>query len=397
MPVQSSVSQKVQFVRGKLAGSSSGKGTKRSSSRARAACSGAALVTFAGLLGACGSSGGAKAAASGSSATSAPSGSTGSNGSSNAPSGKLTNVSVQLSYYPEGYDAPIYYAQAAGYFKAEGLNVSIHPSTGSGTTAEAVGNGNYNLGFVDAGVAAQQITKGVPITVVAGVFQKSPDATIFLQGKGISTPKDLEGKVMGDAAGTATSSLLPAFFAAAGVDASKVKLQDVQSSAENQLLLAGRIASFNSYGIENVPELQSKGAKATDFVWADYGLDLLGESLVANNSFLQSNPAVMKSFLAGFAKAYTAAQANPSAAVQALLAAQPSAAGGDKTAALGELKGAFGLLHTKASANLPIFVMAQSDWQSTLSVLAKYEKVTGERPVSSYYTNQYLPGGNSAG
>lgn len=359
----------------------------------RVACGGAALITLGGFLAACSSSGNKTSASSGSSATAAPSSGT----ASNPTSGKLTNVSIQLSYYPEGYDAPIYYAQAAGFFKAVGLNVSIHPSTGSGTTAEAVGNGNYNLGFVDAGVAAQQITKGVPITAVAGVFQKSPDATIFLQGKGINTPKDLEGKILGDAAGTATSSLLPAFLAAAGVNASKVHIQDVQSSAENQLLLAGRIAAFDSYGIENVPELLAKGAKATDFVWANYGLDLLGESVVANDSFLHSNSTVMKSFLAGYAKAYTAAEADPTAAVQALLAAQPSAAGGSKAVALAELKGAFSLLHTKASANLPMFVMAKSDWQSTLSVLATYEKVTGEKPVGSYYTNQYLPGGNSAG
>lgn len=340
---------------------------------------GAALVTAAGMLGACGSSGGSKATPGASS------------------SSKLTNVSVQLSYYPEGYDAPVYYGQAAGFFKAEGLNVSIHPSTGSGTTAEAVGNGSYDMGFVDAGVAATSITKGVPIKVIAGVFQKSPDATMYLKGHGINTPKDLEGKILGDAAGTATSELLPAFLAAAGVDASKVKVQDVESSAENQLLLSGRIQAFDSYGIENVPELQAQGAPAADFVWADYGLDLLGESLVANTSYLGSHAAVVRHFLAAYIKAYKAAQADPSAAVKAVLTAEPSAAGGSVPAATGELSGAFGLLHTKASANLPIFVMANSDWQSTLSVLAKYEKLTGEKPVSDYYTNQYLPGGSSAG
>src|ERR1043166_6624003 len=70
-------------------------------------------------------------------------------GSGAAQSGPPAKVVFSLDFIPLGRHAPWYAALAEGYFKDEGLDVSIIPAQGTAQVIQAVEAGTANIGFVD--------------------------------------------------------------------------------------------------------------------------------------------------------------------------------------------------------------------------------------------------------
>src|SRR5262245_66291028 len=60
-----------------------------------------------------------------------------------------TSVSFSLAYEIDGRAAPFLLPFDKGYFKAEGVNVSIAPASGSQETIERVAAGTYATGLAD--------------------------------------------------------------------------------------------------------------------------------------------------------------------------------------------------------------------------------------------------------
>jgi len=58
-------------------------------------------------------------------------------------------VTLSLDFIPLGRHAPWYTALAQGYFREEGLDVSIIPSQGIAQAIQAVESGTANIAFVD--------------------------------------------------------------------------------------------------------------------------------------------------------------------------------------------------------------------------------------------------------
>lgn len=334
------------------------------------------------LLAACQTGAGGGSASSGPTGTAAASGGT----------GKLTPVSLRLSWIAEGYDAATFLAQKKGYFEDEGLDVTIGEGNGSGTTTKLIGNKSDDIGYGDSATVAKAIATGVPVKVVGVMFQKSPLGTIYNVDSGIKEPKDLEGARIGDTPGSGTSQIFPAFLGLAGVDKSKIQIVNVDPSSLNQTLLTGRIDGFNSYPMENVPILNAKGGNVDSIEWADYGLSMLGTGVIVNKDTLKERPEIVRSFLKALVRGWEYSQEHPEEAVDALLEAYPKAAGGDRNTALEQFRRASEKLHTDHSKDKPLLWMAAEDWTSTQDILAKYADLKGTRPIEEYYTNDFLPG-----
>src|SRR5262245_48873984 len=60
-----------------------------------------------------------------------------------------TKIVFSLDFIPLGRHAPWYAALAEGYYKDEGLDVSIIPAQGTAQVIQAVESGTANIGFVD--------------------------------------------------------------------------------------------------------------------------------------------------------------------------------------------------------------------------------------------------------
>ncbi len=134
----------------------------------------------------------------------------------------LTKVVFSLDFIPLGRHAPWYAAIAEGFFKAEGLDVSIIPSQGGANVIQNVAAGTANLGFMGVPEVAIARSTGARLKMVAVNYQKQPIAVFSLQsGANVTTAKQLEGLTLGSGSGSFTP---PRFCRASWLDRNWIRV-----------------------------------------------------------------------------------------------------------------------------------------------------------------------------
>jgi NitT/TauT family transport system substrate-binding protein len=58
--------------------------------------------------------------------------------------------------------------------------------------------------------------------------------------------------------------------------------------------------------------------------------------------------------------------------------------------ALLEINGTMTIIHTKHTKDKPVMWSAKEDWQESQDLLQKYAKLSEQKDMSKYYTNEYL-------
>ena len=122
-----------------------------------------------------------------------------------------TNVRFLHEWRFEGHVAPFLVALEKGHFKAEGVNVTVDPGTGSLDSINRVASGAYDMAIADINslIRFRDNPANVPLKAVMMVYDSPPFAILTLKKNNIRTPKDLEGKVLGAPAADGAWAQLP--------------------------------------------------------------------------------------------------------------------------------------------------------------------------------------------
>ncbi len=106
-------------------------------------------------------------------------------------------VTVQLKWLPQAQFAGYYVAQSKGYYKAEGLDVTIKPGGPDISPVQVIaGNGaDVVVNWMPDALAAREA--GVPLVNIAQVFNQSGLMLTCKKASGVSSPKDFKGKTLG--------------------------------------------------------------------------------------------------------------------------------------------------------------------------------------------------------
>ena len=105
----------------------------------------------------------------------------------------LTPVTLQTDWYPQPEHGGFYDAQIRGYYKDEGLDVTIRPG-GPYINAEqqvSVGEAQFAMGSSDR--VLQAVGNGEPIVAVAATMQRDPQALMVHQDSPVKSFQDLDG------------------------------------------------------------------------------------------------------------------------------------------------------------------------------------------------------------
>ena len=106
-------------------------------------------------------------------------------------------VTVQLKWLPQAQFAGYYVAQSKGYYKAEGLDVTIKPGGPDISPVQVIaGNGaDVVVNWMPDALAAREA--GVPLVNIAQVFNQSGLMLTCKKSSGVATSKDFKGKTLG--------------------------------------------------------------------------------------------------------------------------------------------------------------------------------------------------------
>ena len=301
----------------------------------------------------------------------------------------LTKVTVRLAFIAGGIDAPFFVAKSKGYFEAEGLDVEIIDGTGSTDTIQAVGNGSVQLGNAGLGALAQASAQAKfdNITAVFGLVQKDPSSIISLKGSGIASPKDIEGKKFATEAGNFSDGMIGAWAAVNGVDLDKVEL--IVTDNYMQALLKGDADFINAWANPDGDKVAAFAEIEPPMLFADYGVNLLGSSVIVRKDWLAENGELMKGYLRAITKAHADVLANPEEALDPFTENPPVA---DREAIATETEVMEKYRHTARTEGKPFGYVDPEDLKQTISLLETYADIpTGWVTPEMVYTDAYLP------
>ena len=246
-----------------------------------------------------------------------------------APAAAQVPIKMVLNWKYEGAQSWFFLAQDKGYFKEEGLDVTIDQGEGSAASIPKVAAGAYQAGFGDMNALIDLASKR-PADAPVGVYMlyNTPPFTVVVKSDSpIKTPKDLEGKTIGGPANDGALKLFPVFAKLAKVDASKVTLTNMAPNLREQMLMRGQVDAV--FGYVNTIRFSARLAGIDPdtqlrFInYADHGLDLYSNAIVFSRSFARENPAAVKGFLKALNRAVAETVANPEAGMDAVMKREP--------------------------------------------------------------------------
>ena len=157
------------------------------------------------------------------------------------PAAAETAVHLKLDRKIDGPAAPFFVAIDKGYFKAEGLDVTIDAPTGEPQdTAKRLATINYDLAVADLNLLIKlrdQSATGAKAVFV--VFDKPPAAIIARRSRGLAAPGDLAGKILAAPANEPASARWPIFAKLNGIDTEKVRIDNVGLPVRDPMLAVG--------------------------------------------------------------------------------------------------------------------------------------------------------------
>jgi NitT/TauT family transport system substrate-binding protein len=299
----------------------------------------------------------------------------------------LEKLTVRFTWKLKGEYAPLYVALDKGYFKEEGLEVQLAEGNGAQNVLRAVATGTEKFGYGPAVAAAQAVTQGLPVKVAALYQTSAPMGVIAFPEIPLKAPKDLEGKRLAISVGETFGDMIRPFTRINNVDIGKIQLIQMDASARTTQFLTRKIDVMSVYLSNELPQLEHRvGKKFNVLKVTDYGLNVLGSSMYVSNAFAEQNPDTVKKLLRAIAKGYRDAIADPKEAARIMA----------KYMAVPELPQVLDqqvlatVITTNTPAGRPIGWQADADWQANLSLLKETGSITDVKPLSTYFTNQYL-------
>ena len=148
----------------------------------------------------------------------------------------LEKLTVRFTWKLKGEYAPLYVALEKGYYKAEGLDVQLAEGNGAQNVLKALAAGNENFGYGPAVAAAQAVSQGLPVKVVALYQTSAPMGVIAYPDTPLKGPKDLEGKRLAISVGETFGDMIRPFARVNNVDLSKILGISRSSSSSDSMV-----------------------------------------------------------------------------------------------------------------------------------------------------------------
>jgi NitT/TauT family transport system substrate-binding protein len=218
-------------------------------------------------------------------------------------------VEVTVGYIPVSIYAPVFVAEAKGYFAEQGLDVSLENVAGGSEVVALTASGQFDLAATGAGPGFwNAMAQGLPLAVVApGHAEGSPVATPLMISKeacesgAIASVADLEGKSVSVNARGATEYWLAQALGTAGLTLDDVDLQVLAFPDAVAALSSGAIdAAMVGEPLATQAERDGIAVRLA----ADFPVqDVQPTVILANTDFAGANPAAVEGFVTAYLRA----------------------------------------------------------------------------------------------
>jgi NitT/TauT family transport system substrate-binding protein len=234
------------------------------------------------------------------------------------PQRALTSVTLVLKWVPQAQFAGYFIALDKGYYKAEGLDVTIKPG-GPDVVPETVvsgGGAQFGLDWFSALLAARD--RGIPLVNIAQIFQASGMRMISFKSTGIDSIAKFRGKKVGVwFAGNEYQffALMNKYHMAPPSKYMTVEQEPfVMTPFLTHKMDVAHAMTYNELGV--VLEAGVKLSQLNVFDYNKLGVSILEDGIFADQSWVKSHSAIAVKFLRASIKGWKYALAHQTEAGQ---------------------------------------------------------------------------------
>jgi len=245
----------------------------------------------------------------------------GSSSQSDADTG-LTKVTLQADWYPQPEHGGFYNALVKGYYRDEGLDLTIQPGGPYVVVPQQVASGSAQFGLASSDQILESVADGQPLVAVAATMQRDPQGIMVRKDSPIHSFADLNGHTVAVKLGSTWFEYLlkrykldqvheiPATFSVANFIADPQYIQQAfatsepyfaqQAGIETRVLLTSD-AGYDPYRVmfttrsflNDHPDVVAKFIRASIKGWRDY----LNDPSPANAAISKLNPALNQQWM----------------------------------------------------------------------------------------------------
>jgi NitT/TauT family transport system substrate-binding protein len=297
-------------------------------------------------------------------------------------------VTLNLNWFYVGDHSPYFVALDKGWYKEEGLEPTILTGKGSGDVVKRVDIGSADIGIVDTGVLIVARAQGAKVKIVSMLFDKSPYCMWMWKDSGINSPKDLVGKKIGAPPGDAQRTIFPALAQANGFDPDKVTFVNIAAEAKFSALAAKQMDVIFDY-YSGAPFFhKAMGEENVKYMmFADYGIDVYSNALVASEKYIKENPGIIKRFVKASLRGWEFALKNPEESIEIMAKHRPEI---DKPILLANLKLIIDLFRTNRYKQNGIGWVDDKKMADSIKIISQYRDLKVDMKTKDVYTNEFL-------
>ena len=229
----------------------------------------------------------------------------------------LTKVTLQADWYPQPEHGGFYTALVKGYYRDEGLDLSIQPGGPYVSIEQQVASGAAQFGMGSSDQVLEGVADGQPLVAVAATMQHDPQGIMLRKDSPVHSFADLDGRTVAIKTGSTWWEFvvkryqlnrvheIPAMMNVANFVADPNYIQQAfatsepyfahQAGIETRVLLTSD-AGYNPYRVmfttspylQQHPEVVQKFVRASVNGWRDY----LADPTAAHAAIIKLNPAL---------------------------------------------------------------------------------------------------------
>ncbi len=277
----------------------------------------------------------------------------------------------------------VYIAQERGYFKAQGLDVSIqHAVSGEHVQLLATGRAQFSTG--SGGDILKRVAQAdVPLVSIAVIGQRDDQAFAVRADSPIKTLKDWEGKLVGYKSTPSADYL--ALLKIGGVDRSKVR--EVAVGFDPRVLATGQVDVYPVFAANEPDTLARQGVTVRLFDPTTYGVPSFGLTYMSNRDLVTTRPDLVKRFLRAALKGIEDATGDRDGAIDIVMKYAP---GEDRAHQRYMLDTEIEAAQNDMTRTRGIGATTKEQWAALESFLSDYGALPKRVDVTTVYNDSFI-------
>ena len=300
---------------------------------------------------------------------------------------ELTPVTLPVGYIPNVQFAPFYVAIEKGFYREQGLDVSMDYNMETDSVA-LIGAGDLDFAIVSGEQVLLGRAQELPVVYVMAWYQQFPVGVAALADSGIQAPADLAGKQVGIPGLYGASYIgLRALLYASGLQESDLTLDSI-GYTQIEALLNGMEDAVVIY-VSNEPiKMAAEGYQVNVLPVSD-ALALVANGLITSESVITDHPDLVRGMVTATLQGIAYTSQHPDEAFEICKQYVDTLASLTPT----ELE----VQRQVLEASIPMFDISQngitrlSAWQNMQDVLLEMGLLTQPLTLEDAFTNQFIP------